>query len=135
MVDPNGLKVTKSITKDQSGAPLTNAQNQSRTWNDATFLEVTLADLPNFQTLAELTWKQHEGGPLSYAASLSFVYGRMQIYHPDCLGTALVHGSFLVQSAVRWCLLCCRIQLQTNTTSLSTRATFTPTQTALNIHT
>ncbi len=47
MVDALNLRVVKNITVDQSGAPLTNAgsvgatdNDTSRTWNDATFLEV-----------------------------------------------------------------------------------------------
>ena len=47
VVDALNLQIVKNITSDQSGAPLTNAgsvgssdNDTSRTWNDATFLEV-----------------------------------------------------------------------------------------------
>lgn len=40
VVDPQTLKIQKNITVDQTGAPLTNAQNKSRTWNDVAFVEV-----------------------------------------------------------------------------------------------
>ena len=45
-IDPVRLTVIKSLTTDQSGAPLTNAgsnggsTNDSRTWNDAVYLQV-----------------------------------------------------------------------------------------------
>lgn len=42
-VDPETLKVQKTITSDQSGAPLTHSQNKSRTWNDVAFVEVILS--------------------------------------------------------------------------------------------
>ena len=40
VVNPQTLKIEKNITVDQTGAPLTNAQNESRTWNDVAFVEV-----------------------------------------------------------------------------------------------
>jgi hypothetical protein len=40
VIDPSTLAVVKNITTDQSGSPLTNAQNKSITWNDAAFVEV-----------------------------------------------------------------------------------------------
>ena len=45
IINPATLSVVATITKDQSGSPLTNAGsqgnpvNQSRTWNDGVFLE------------------------------------------------------------------------------------------------
>ncbi|CAL5229447.1 g12772 [Coccomyxa viridis] len=39
VVDPQTLKIQKNITVDQTGAPLTNAKNKSRTWNDVAFVE------------------------------------------------------------------------------------------------
>ena len=41
VVDPQTLQIQKNITVDQTGAPLTNAQNKSRTWNDVAFVEVS----------------------------------------------------------------------------------------------
>ncbi|CAK0787274.1 hypothetical protein CVIRNUC_010492 [Coccomyxa viridis] len=39
IVDPQTLQVEKTLTSDQNGNSLTNAQNKSRTWNDVAFVE------------------------------------------------------------------------------------------------
>ena len=46
IVDPTTMEIVANITKDQSGAPLTNTgsvgnpENTSRTWNGAVLVEV-----------------------------------------------------------------------------------------------
>ncbi len=48
IIDPVRLTVVKSITTDQSGATLSNegsnggSANESRTWNDAVYLQVRM---------------------------------------------------------------------------------------------
>ena len=42
IVDPQTLQVEKTLTSDQNGNSLTNAQNKSRTWNDVAFVEVCI---------------------------------------------------------------------------------------------
>ena len=39
-MDPQTLQVEKTLTSDNNGNSLTNAQNKSRTWNDVVFVEV-----------------------------------------------------------------------------------------------
>ena len=42
VVNPQTLQVERTLTSDQRGNSLTNAQNKSRTWNDVAFVEVCI---------------------------------------------------------------------------------------------
>ena len=48
VVDPETLQVEKTLTSDQNGNSLTNAQNKSRTWNDVAFVEVYICPCCQF---------------------------------------------------------------------------------------
>ena len=60
IINPANLSIVATITKDQSGAPLTNAGsdgnpvNQSRTWNDGVFLEAIDTLAPQIQIRATI---------------------------------------------------------------------------------
>ena len=62
IIDPVRLTVVASITEDQIGAPLTNAGsdgaagsvNETRTWNDAVFLQVSGCSRRTTRSIAEI---------------------------------------------------------------------------------
>ncbi|BDA42283.1 hypothetical protein COCOBI_03-1700 [Coccomyxa sp. Obi] len=100
VVDPSGLKVTKSITTDQSGAPLTNAQNESRTWNDATFLEDPATNKYYVFINEGDIYTNADGSEYSYVTVIDTLIG--EIVGRVKVGALPVHGYSVVQLKQFW---------------------------------
>ena len=75
IVNPQTLRVEKTLTSDQSGNSLTNAQNKSRTWNDVAYVEVCIC--PCFQYMMNA----HMPAPCPAAGAFLETHGGLECKH------------------------------------------------------